>query len=487
MPRFCLSWSGDKIPRVMKNFLFTLLLLGLVRVGCAQVLQAEQVDQQVGTLQAYVQDTSGFSYQLVDSVEMPGASVYRVKMISGTWLEPTVVDQPEWWHWLDIVVPEQRDRTTALLFIGGGSTHDTIWELDSLNVAKAIQTRSVVAHISNIPFQPLTMIQSDTIARYEDDLIAYGWNQFLTGGARPEDAGWLARFPMTRAVVRGMDAIQQITENTPVPVTQFFVSGASKRGWTTWTTAAVDDRVIGMAPLVIDLLNLETSFNHHYRVYGAWSPAVAEYEQFQIMDWIGSAEFEALMGYVEPYQFKEVFDMPKLIVNGTIDEFFATDSWQFYYDALPGEKHLQYVPNGNHGLAGSYNTPNVFSFYDHLIHGWAMPSFDWEVTEDGFEVRVDPAAPVELALWQVTNPETRDFRIWEVGKNWTKTVVPSNGSGTYVIEAPQGGGYTASLIEATFNPGTDRELIFTTGTLVLPDTYPFPDFKSASPKGTMDR
>ena len=142
--------------------------------------------------------------------------------------------------------------------------------------------------------------------------------------------------------------------------------------------------------------------------------------------------------------------------------------------------------HGNHGLAGSYNTQNVFSFYDHLIHRWAMPSFDWEVTDEGFEVRVDPATPVELSLWQITNPKTRDFRIWEVGKNWKKTVLPLNESGSYVIEAPRGEGYTASLIEATFNPGTDRELIFTTGTLVTPDTYPFPDFKSASPRGTMD-
>ena len=32
-------------------------------------------------------------------------------------------------------------------------------------------------------------------------------------------------------------------------------SGRLQRGWTTWTTAAVDKRVVGFAPIVMDLLN----------------------------------------------------------------------------------------------------------------------------------------------------------------------------------------------------------------------------------------
>ena len=53
------------------------------------------------------------------------------------------------------------------------------------------------------------------------------------------------------------------------------VTGGSKRGWTTWTTAAVDKRVVAITPMVIDMLNIDPSFEHHYRVYGFWAPAVA--------------------------------------------------------------------------------------------------------------------------------------------------------------------------------------------------------------------
>ena len=68
---------------------------------------------------------------------------------------------------------------------------------------------------------------------------------------------------------------------------RFVVSGASKRGWTTWTTAAVDRRVVAIAPAVIDLLNVVPSFTHHWQAYGAWSDAVKDYVE-QKGSWTGS-------------------------------------------------------------------------------------------------------------------------------------------------------------------------------------------------------
>ena len=93
--------------------------------------------------------------------------------------------------------------------------------LDSTSIKKAIQTHSVISHVSNIPYQPIRFKESNSIERYEDDLIAYGWNYFLEKGGIPENAEWLARFPMTRASVRAMDVVEEVTKSENFPVKSF--------------------------------------------------------------------------------------------------------------------------------------------------------------------------------------------------------------------------------------------------------------------------
>ena len=104
----------------------------------------------------------------------------------------------------------------------------------------AVATHSVVAELRMVPNQPLTF-SDDGKPRVEDEMIAYTWDKFLRTG----DESWPARLPMTKAAVRAMDTVTAYAAGLPakVKVDRFVVSGASKRGWTTWTTAAVDDRV----------------------------------------------------------------------------------------------------------------------------------------------------------------------------------------------------------------------------------------------------
>ena len=462
-----------------KSFLITVLLFSsFLFISCQNKFSKSENQEGINSLISYVKNKEGFDYKIIDSIGYKGASLYRVKMNSGEWMSDKVKGESNWWHWLDIVIPDNIETNKSLLFIGPGSKYDNEIYLDSLSVEKAIKTKSIVSHVSNIPFQPIKFISNDTIDRYEDDLIAYGWNKFLKGGAKNEKVEWLLRFPMTRAVVRAMDVVQEISSVKSNSVNSFFISGASKRGWTTWTTAAVDKRVIGMAPLVIDCLNIVPSFEHHYRLYGDWSPAVEDYVNFNIMDWMNTKEFKKLLSYVEPYEYKNLFTMPKLIMNGTIDEFFATDSWKFYWNDIPNKKYLQYVPNGNHGLLEGYQNQNVFSFYERLIYSKKIPEIKWKIVNDVYQISVDKNIPYTVSLWKINNPKLRDFRIWEVGRSWEKITLKNTENGMYKINAPNDNGYTASLVEFVFYPDSDTPLKLTTGTHVLPNTYQYEPYQS---------
>ena len=460
------------------SFLSLIFLLD----SCSQEIKKSTVEP-IDFLKAYVsQKGPDFGYQISDSIVNKEYKLYHVKMTSGRWLTEEEVIQTLWWHWIDVVVPHNLETSTALLFIGGGSTYDNQILLDSMAIAQSLKTRSVVAYLSNIPFQPINFVGTDSVDRNEDDLIAYGWEKFLSGGAKNKDMEWLARFPMTRGVIRAMDVVEELTKNKLKPTKKFVVAGASKRGWTTWTTAAVDDRVVGIAPLVIDLLNTEPSFQHHYRAYGDWSPVVQDYVKTGVMNWIGTPAFSRLMDLVEPYEFRKQFKMPKLIINGTIDEFFLPDSWQFYWDDLPGPKYLQYIPNANHESAGSFSSLNLYSFYQRLISKKKMPNMNWKIQGDSVFVDIDSDEPYKLSLWKVNNPKARDFRIWEIGKSWEKFSIPIKTSGIYAIKIPEGEGYTASLIEVIFKGDTDSPITLTTGTVVRPDTYQYGPYEPKPPK-----
>ena len=336
----------------------------------------------------------------------------------------------------------------------------------------------------------MTYKNDDYGQRSEDELIAFGWRKFLEGGAKDKDAHWLAHIPMTKAVSRGMDVVQDVSASAGKPVDKFVTAGGSKRGWTTWCTAIADDRIMAIIPIVIDMLNVEPSFNHHWKCYGAWSPAIGDYVHEGIMDWMGSREFERIMDIVEPYSFKDQLELPKFLINATGDEFFITDSWQFYWVELKGEKYLQYIPNTNHSLKnndGEYNMKSLTAFYKAMISDSQRPLFDWSVSNDSIYLQVDHTVNADYSIkqWEAVNIETRDFRVDAIGRSWTSTDLPRTNDGRYAVQIkhPENG-YKAGLLEITFNPEDDIPFTFTSGTVVTPNTYPFSDFISKDPKGT---
>ena len=438
-------------------------------------------DSSIIPLKEYIDKTKNdFSYQIIDSFKTDNWKSYHVKMISGKWLNKKFVDDNIWWHYVDIIIPDEVNTDNGLLFIDGGTKDEDFFRLDSISTKFAVDSKSIIANISNIPFQPINFLESNQDKFLEDDLIAYAWNKFLTLGAKKEDIEWLPRFPMTRAVVRAMDLVQEISLKNKTKLNKFVISGASKRGWTSWTTAAVDDRVISVVPIVIDMLNLLPSFENHYKSYGEFSYAVQEYVDYDIHNWMSKDEFKVLMKYVEPYSFKKKYTMPKYIVNAGSDQFFSTDSWKYYYNELPNKKLLRYVPNSNHSLKGRYLDKNLMGYYQRIINNKELPKLNWKINNDSIEVSLKSNEKYEINIWTANNKKGRDFRLWEKGKLWKKTNFKYNLNGNYKIKfSDSTAGYTAKMFEFIFDSKSEYPIIITTGPYVYPDEYPFEKY---SPK-----
>ncbi len=482
------AWIRSRFASVVALLLIS---AGVITITTCEAPDTVQEEQAVTTtpLDMYVDTTdSSFEYEMVHESEGDGHTFYVLRVVSQEWLSEDLVEDPSWWHWVSVAVPEQVEHDTAFIWIGGGSRNSNMpTQAEDMLSSAASLTNSVAVEIHNVPNQPVHF-KGDTLdGRYEDALIAYGWHQFMAGGAEDEDAEWLARLPMTRAVTAAMDAVAEFTaDRENLNLTNWVVSGASKRGWTTWTTAAVDDRVVAMAPVVIDLLNLEESFKHHWRNYGFWAPAVNDYVDMEIMQWMGSKEFRRLMEVTEPYYYIERYDMPKLLINASGDQFFQPDSWQFYWRDLTGEKYLRYVPNAGHSLDGSDATQTLLAFYHSILKQTDLPDYQWSISESTIQVESPQGAPLqEVKLWSALNEDSRDFRVDALGKVWQDSTISLNESGEYSVNiaAPEDG-WKAYFVELTYDYGLPLKL--TTGVTVLPEAYPYPPYDPENLKGTRE-
>lgn len=420
-----------------------------------------------------------YRWGLVRTINGIGYRAYVIDMTSQTWRSPGEVDRTRWQHWLTVIRPTAATRSTAMLWINGGSNGESApTSADSMLASLALATNTVVADLRMVPNQPLRFAdEADpryvTGGRYEDALIAYTWDKFLRTG----DDRWPARLPMTKAAVRAMDTVQAFCASPTgggLAITHFMVAGGSKRGWTTWTTAAVDPRVVAIAPIVIDVVNVEVSMHHHFAAYGFWAPAVQDYVDMDIMGWFGTPQMAALMEIEDPYTYRARYTMPKYVLNATGDQFFLPDSSQFYFDDLPGTKHLRYVPNTDHSLSGSDAITSLQVYCQAILAGASLPRFSWTLEADG-SIRVQTVdAPTEVRLWRATNPTARDFRKEVIGAAYTSSILTDHGGGVYVGQVPvPPAGWTAFFVELTYASGGPSPFKFTTQVRVVPDVLPY--------------
>jgi PhoPQ-activated pathogenicity-related protein len=222
---------------------------------------------------------------------------------------------------------------------------------------------------------------------------------------------------------------------------------------------------------------MDEQMKHHFAAYGFHSDAIADYGEMNIFSRLDSAQGQALIKFVDPYEYRDRYaNIPKFMINSTGDQFFLPDSAQFYFHDLLGEKYIRYVPNTDHGLGNSDAVESLMIFFKSVLNGVPKPSFTWSVREDGAIEIKTTTKPTEVKLWQATNPKTRDFRLEIIGPAWKSSSLSEQGGGTYIASVPKPEkGWTAFMAELTFDSGGPIPYKFTTEVSVVPKTLPFAD------------
>jgi PhoPQ-activated pathogenicity-related protein len=263
-----------------------------------------------------------------------------------------------------------------------------------------------VATLYNIPNQPLF---GDL---WEDDLIAFTFVQFLASG----EADWPLLFPMVKAVIRAMDALKEFTEGR---LQRFIVTGLSKRGWTTWLAGATGDgRIAGIAPMVIDHLNMPKQMRHQLITWGSYSDQIQSYTELELPKELDSSEGQRLNAMVDPYCYRDRINCPILIVNGSNDRYWQVDALKNYWFDLPDPKWASVIPNVEHVLGDKVSKLGVLSGFARAVGQEvpiATPIWNWTHETDVSRLQVLPFDLMKRPrLWRATSANY-DFRdsVWE--------------------------------------------------------------------------
>ena len=331
--------------------------------------------------------------------------IYDLHFVSQTWQGHT------WEHQLQVYQPQSvAPNSTLFLWVTGGSARPAYV---SLGVELAQKMNAPVAILYHVPNQPLLEEKLS-----EDDLIAETFVRYL----KTKDENWPLLLPMVKSVVKAMDVLQEFGKREwDKLIDSFIVAGASKRGWTTWLTAAVDRRIQAIAPAVIDTLNMRAQMPRQLNVFGAYSNRLAPYTSRGLVPIPETPAGRRLLSMVDPWEYRDKLTVPKLIVNGTNDFYWATDALNFYWNELSGKKWVVYIPNAGHDLRRKDKPQSdqltdfvnsLAGFSRHQISGRSMPNLAWkhESVDGRLRLTIDAnPAPTGGRLW-IAESRTQDFR-----------------------------------------------------------------------------
>ena len=439
----------------MKRTCFKISTMLFAQVFLVLAAMAQDAVTPATALQHYLHnDDHAYQWEVKDSFATGSVKGYDLLLTSQKWRQYT------WRHQLTILVPQENEYDGALLFITGGHDVDEQpkWtdpgdKLTSRFVDMAAKDKAIVAIVRQVPNQPLY----DSLT--EDALISYTLHRFQND----TDYTWPLLFPMVKSAVKAMDAVQDFSgKRLQHTINRFVVSGASKRGWTTWLTGANDPRVTAIGPMVIDVLNMPVCLAYQMKAYGSYSVEIQDYVKLGIVQGIESPNGQALVTMIDPYSYRKALTMPKMLFMGTNDPYWVVDNVKNYLGGIPGHNLLHYVPNAGHGLGDGQSAFDALSaFFGVAMAKGQYPDCSWKTVQSkkGIKLRVRASRDVltDAVLWYADSRD-KDFRDdkWQsrdLGvKNRsivkTKEAFPSTGYRAFYLDLtyrdPNGGEYTVS-------------------------------------------
>ncbi|MEN8226718.1 MAG: PhoPQ-activated protein PqaA family protein [Bacteroidota bacterium] len=401
-----------------------------------------------------------YHWEVQSSYDILDVKAYDLLLTSQQWHDYT------WKHQLTLLIPPDIQYNGALLWITGGSLRDGLPKWSSQNDEEtwafgiaAANNHAVTAILRQTPNQPLF----DDL--YEDALISYTLHQFKSDG----DYTWPLLFPMVKSAVRAMDAVQEFSEETiNHEITGFLVSGASKRGWTTWLTGASDSRVKAIAPAVIDVLNMPVHLDYQLEVWGDYSIQIEDYVELGIPQTMQTEQGDAITTMIDPYSYRDQLTMPKLILIGTNDPYWPVDAVKHYFDDLKGENFIHYTANAGHDLNGGQQAKwSLNAFFCNTFANIPFAECSWEVsaTGTGVTLNVDGSANAIKAayLWSADSQD-RDFR----DEEWSSTDLDAMNNSTVNTTVPYPEtGFRAFYIDLEYSDLYGREYTKSTRMFVV--------------------
>ena len=407
----------------MKN-----LFLILTSLLIAFVAYPQQVITPETALSNYL-DNEDYTkaWEIRDSYFVGDVRAFSLFFISQKWQDIL------WKHELIVFAPDTINFDGSLIFISGGSVKNGMPNFSKQNdetsrfiAALADKNKAIVALLRQVPNQPLYH------GLYEDALISYTLNEFK----KDNDYSWPLLFPMVKSVQKAIDAVQEFSnEKLNQEINRFVLSGASKRGWTTWLTAASQDqRVVAIAPMVIDMLNMPVTLEYQKEMYNEYSEQIEDYVKLEIPQAINSEFGNALVKMIDPYSYKDKLTVPKMIFLGTNDEYWTVDAIKHYINDIPGNNLLHYVANAGHKLGDKKQAFNALSAFLALnLNKSPLPENSWQLIEKGNNINLEIEADVNQLLKSVlwtSYSNSRDFR----KADWSSEEIKLNNKNNSKIE-----------------------------------------------------